>query len=666
MLMRHVPSAESTASLAPWRRLPVGAEPLPSGGGVHFRTWAPACSRLSVVIEQGPGASVESVLEPEPGDSGYFSGTVAGAAIGNLYRFRLDGKERLLPDPASRFQPEGPHGPSEVVAGGDAFDWSDKGWRGLELKGQVFYEMHIGTFTPEGTWRAATAHLESLAELGVTAIELMPVADFPGRFGWGYDGVCWFAPTRLYGRPDDFRRFVDVAHGLGLGVVLDVVYNHFGPDGCYLREFAPAYFSDKHRSEWGDSPNFDGPGCGPVREMVLANVAHWIADYRLDGLRLDATQSIVDDSRPHILSEIGRQARAAAPGRKVLIVSEDEPQRAHLMRPRDQGGHGLDMVWNDDWHHAAHVAATGQDDAYYTDYRGRAQEFVSAAKYGFLYQGQWYRWQGQRRGSPALDIEPARFVHFLANHDQVANAGFRERPHAQASPGRWRALTALLLLGPQTPLLFQGQEFAASAPFLFFADHHPGLARDVARGRGEFAAQFATLGLPEVARLLPAPHDPETFERCRLDHAERGKPGHAQTLRLHRDLLKLRRGDPCFSAQAHRGVDGAVLGADAFVLRFFGVGGDDRLLLVNLGRALHLDPAPEPLLAPCLGGTWRMAWSSQDPAYGGVGALHPERAQADRRIPGRDLPRPFDNWWLQAETAVVLAPEPPGGEGRLP
>ncbi|MBL0726510.1 malto-oligosyltrehalose trehalohydrolase [Piscinibacter sp. HJYY11] len=626
---------------------------------MSFRVWAPGHRSVDVAIERDGDVQHHALRQ---GDGGYFSGVVPGLSAGARYRYRLDGAA-AYPDPASRFQPEGPHGPSEVIDA-SRFEWTDAAWTGLPLTGQVLYELHVGTFTREGTWDAALRELPALAELGVTAIEVMPVADFPGNFGWGYDGVCWFAPSRLYGRPDDFRRFVDGAHALGLGVVLDVVYNHFGPDGCFLREFSPAYFSTTRCSEWGDTPNFDGPDAAGVRHLVLANVAHWVREYHIDGLRLDATQSIFDDSSPHIVEELAQSMREAAAPRRVLLVNENEPQHAVLVRPREHGGRGLDMVWNDDWHHSAVVAATGQDEGYYTDYRGSAQEFVSAAKYGFLYQGQWYLWQGQRRGTPALDVAPARFVHFLENHDQVANSGRGERLHQQCSPARWRALTALLLLGPQTPMLFQGQEFACSAPFLFFADHRPDLAALVLKGRREFTAQFANLASPEVQHTLAVPHEATSFEACKLDHGERAHGVHAQAWQLHRDLLALRRHDPCLRrAQHERRVDGAVLSPDAFVLRFFDDHGDDRLLVVNLGRSLHLDPVPEPLLAPPAGRRWQLQWSSQALHYGGVGTLFPDAAEADRQVPGRSLPRRFDNWHLQGDTALLLAPasssEPP-------
>jgi maltooligosyltrehalose trehalohydrolase len=324
------------------------------------------------------------------------------------------------------------------------------------------------------------------------------------------------------------------------------------------------------------------------------------------------------------------------------------------------------MIWNDDWHHSAIVAATGQDGAYFTDYRGSAAELVAAAKHGFLYQGQWYRWQAARRGTPALDVEAARFVHFLENHDQVANSGAGERPHRQTSAAKWRALTALLLLGPQTPMLFQGQEWGSGTPFVFFADHGGELARLVAKGRLEFMAQFPQYAGADAAARLPAPNDLDTFERCRLDPAERLLAGHREAWAMHRALLRLRREDAAIvRAQRERhAVDGAVLGEDAFVLRFFGAdagGAEDRLLVVNLGRTMHLDPVPEPLLAPPAGLRWSATWSSQDPAWGGMGTLAADACEADRAVPGRD-PRPFDNWRLQGETALLLAPREPETE----
>jgi maltooligosyltrehalose trehalohydrolase len=379
--------------------------------------------------------------------------------------------------------------------------------------------MHVGTFTREGTWAAAQRELAALAELGVTILEVMPVHDFAGTFGWGYDGVDLYAPTRLYGTPDDFRRFVDAAHGVGLGVILDVVYNHMGPDGCTLREYAEAYFSERYTTDWGEALNFDDALAAPVREFFVANARHWMREYRLDGLRIDAAQNIYDDSPCSILREITEAARAEAPDRHTYVIAEDEPQDSRLVRPPGEGGFGMDALWNDDWHHSAIVAATGRDEAYYTDYRGTASEFVAAAKHGFLYQGQWYKWQQHGRGTPSRDLPPSRFVHYLQNHAQVANSFRGQRLHQLTSPRELRALTALLLLGPQTPMLFQGQEFAASSPFLFFADHTAELIELVRDGRAQFLRQFASLRSSSIAPLFIDAGDAMTVERFKLDHS---------------------------------------------------------------------------------------------------------------------------------------------------
>jgi len=619
------------------RRCPIGAEVLPDGG-VHFRVWAPHCTRVDVILEDGNCGVLPLRIPLEPEAGGYFSAMVAGARAGMRYRYALDGRETAYPDPASRFQPEGPHGPSQVIDPG-TFPWTDRGWQGLCLEGQVIYEMHIGTFTHAGTWAAATAELLALAATGITVIEMMPVADFVGRFGWGYDGVNLFAPTRLYGTPDDFRRFVDQAHGLGIGVILDVVYNHLGPDGNYLSCFAEDYFTDRYQTDWGQAINFDGDRAEPVRAYFLANASYWIDEFHLDGFRFDATQNIYDTSADHILAAIVRQARQAARGRSLLFIAENEPQHVKLVQSPEQRGYGLDALWNDDFHHSAMALLSGHHEAYYTDYRGTPQEFISAIKWGFLYQGQWYTWQKQRRGTPTFGVKPATFVLFIQNHDQVANSARSLRCHTFCSPGRYRAMTALMLLAPGTPMLFQGQEFAASSPFFYFADHKPELAEQVHKGRQQFMRQFRTLSMAEKPVTPPNPADPAIFERCKLDLTERQR--HVEAYALHCDLLRLRRTDPVFLAQRPGRVDGAVLASEAFVLRFFADDGDDRLLIVNFGLDYHLNPAPEPLLAPPLNTVWHIMWSSENPRYGGDGTAPLETD---------------DNWHLPGQAAVVLAP----------
>jgi maltooligosyltrehalose trehalohydrolase len=606
------------------RRLPVGAEVQP--GGVHFRVWAPHARRVEVALHASPDA-VPSFHALDSETAGYWGGPVAEARAGMRYRYHLDGGPGL-PDPASRFQPDGARGPSEIIDPG-AFEWRDSGWQGAPLERQVVYEMHVGTFTREGTWAAAADELAELARLGVSVLEIMPVAEFPGRYGWGYDGVALYAPARVYGRPDQMRRFVDSAHAAGLAVVLDVVYNHLGPDGETLRAFSPAYYTERYENEWGKPLNFDGQSSAPVREFFIANAGYWIDEFHVDGLRLDATQQIFDGSETHVLKAITQRVREAGRGRATLIIAENEPQETALVRAAAEGGYGMDALWNDDFHHAAMVAATGRNEGYYTDYRGSAQELVSAARWGFLYQGQRYLWQKQRRGAPAFDIRPAAFVNYLQNHDQIANSGFGLRLHQLTSPGRYRALTALLLLAPGTPMLFQGQEFAASTPFLYFADHKAELAAQIRKGRAEFMAQFASIATAESQARLPDPGIAASFERCRLEFGERRD--HAAAYALHCDLLRLRREDDVFSRQGR--VEGAVLGAEAFVLRYFGGTARDRLLIVNLGRDLLLAPAPQPLLAPPANAAWRTLWSSEHPHYGGNGTP-PLEGESGWRIPG--------------------------------
>ena len=415
--------------LHPVRHFSVGAEVLPEGG-VSFRVWAPKRRAVQVVVSRDPRdrkPSIVADLQREQGSEGYFSGTVDEAAAGMFYGFRLDDASEPLPDPASRFQPQGPLGLSQIVDP-RSFKWTDAEWKGLKIQGQVIYEMHVGTLTSEGTWTAALERLPDIAEAGMTVIEVMPLADFPGQFGWGYDGVCLFAPTRLYGPADDFRQFVDRAHALGLGVILDVVYNHFGLIGCTVTEFSDDYFSRRHKNEWGSPINFDDERAGPVREFFVANVRYWIEEFHLDGFRFDATQSIFDDSESHILTEMAQAARDSAGKRSVILLAENEPQDVRLVRSADKGGHGFDALCNDDFHHTARVRLTGLTEAYYEDYRGSIDELRSVLLRGFLYQGQISQHQGKRRGSPARGVPATALIHFLQNHDQVANTGLGANP----------------------------------------------------------------------------------------------------------------------------------------------------------------------------------------------------------------------------------------------
>ena len=613
------------------RRLSAGVELL-EDGIAHARVWAPRCRTVDVLLDRGGGRDANPVRLGRDAD-GFHSGELTGVAAGDRYWFRLD-DDRNRPDPVSRWQPDGPHGPSAIVDP-TSFAWTDRAWTGVKRDGQVLYELHVGTFTPEGTWASAADRLLDLADVGITIIEMMPVADFPGRWGWGYDGVNLYAPTHLYGTPDDLRRFVDRAHGAGLGVILDVVYNHLGPDGNYLADFSLDYVTDHYKNDWGSSLNFEGPR--PARDFFVENAAYWIDEYHVDGLRLDATQDIHDASTEFVVAELTRRARAAAGSRGIYVVAENEPQAPIFVRDPSQGGYGVDALLNDDFHHCALVALTGRREAYYTDYTGSPQELVSSVKYGYLYQGQWYSWQNQARGGSALDLPPAAFVHFLENHDQVANSSFGKRAHQLTSPGRWRALTALTLLGPATPLLFQGEEFAASTPFLFFADHGGDLREAIREGRRQFLQQFPSLQDPKAAGVLPLPDDPDTFTSCKLDWRERGL--HHEALALHRDLLRLRKSDAVIGAPGR--IDGAVLGTNAFVIRYHVGERDGRLLLINLGADLDLTPLPEPLLGPPAGMRWVVRWSSDAVIYGG---------------PGDPPLQSEPTWRLHGESAVLVAP----------
>src|SRR4030095_1420725 len=619
------------------RRYPIGAE-LIGENKTHFRVWAPKGQQLDLVLEESAAKNAKRTFHPlEAEEDGYFSG-VANVGAGACYRFRVNKAENFHPDPASRFQPDGPHG-SSCVVDPTTFKWTDSRWPGVKLKGQIMYEVHVGTFTKEGTWRAAAEQLEELARIGITVIEMMPVGDFPGKFGWGYDGVDLFAPTHLYGTPDDLRAFANRAHSLGMGVILDVVYNHFGPDGNYLGVYSNSYLTRQKKNDWGDAINFDGPDSEPVREFFITNGRYWIEEFHFDGFRFDATQSILDNSDEYIVGAIGRAARNALGKRSIILVAENERQEVKLIRPRSEGGDDLDAIWNDDFHHSAVVALTGRREAYYTDYLGSPQEFISAAKYGYLFQGQPYVWQEAPRGTPTFGVPPEAFVAFIENHDQVSNTAAGERLRFQTSPGCYRAMTALLLLGPWTPLLFQGEEFGASTPFMFFTDTGDGPMREAIRkGRFEFLAQFPSLASDEVQKRLPVPSNPKVFTDSKLDFSERQKNKHFYD--MHIDLLRLRREDSRFREQKRGGIDGAVLGPKSFVLRYFSDGNrDDRLLVMNLGERQTLVPGPEPLLAPPLGLEWDTIWSSESARYGGPGVVTVATE---------------DSWILPAEAAVAL------------
>jgi maltooligosyltrehalose trehalohydrolase len=501
-------------------------------GGVRFRVVSPVAQRMEIVVEDGSGQSKLYSMSRREG--GLFEAFIDGLQAGARYRYRMDGGDTLYPDPASRFQPKGVHGPSEVIDP-NAYRWQDAGWTGVPQRELVFYELHVGTFTPEGTFEAARAKLPYLRELGVTAVELLPVAAFPGERNWGYDPAAQFAPAHPYGRPDDLRRFVDDAHRLGLAVYLDVVYNHFGPDGAYVVGLNPQMFTDHHHTPWGQAINLDDEGSAAVRAFFLENAVYWLREFHVDGFRLDATFALVDDSPKHFLAELA-EVVADVPGWRRLLIAEDPRNMRQLVEPRDRGGYGLDGIWADDFHHLVRRHLAGDHHAYYGDFSGKVQDIALTLKQGWFYTGQHAAsWNGPR-GTPTDGLKPEHFVFCLQNHDQVGNRPQGNRLSDDISLDAYRAASALLLFAPQLPLLFQGQEWATKTPFLYFTDHHPELGKLVSEGRKE---EFK--GFPAFQGDVPDPQDERSFLRSKLDWGELGKEAHAGMLALYRDLLALRR-----------------------------------------------------------------------------------------------------------------------------
>jgi maltooligosyltrehalose trehalohydrolase len=610
--------------------LPIGAQP--DVAGTRFSVWAVDRQRIEVVLYEG---NTMTAAYPLASDSGVHTGYVMGARAGVRYAYRLDGGD-VRPDPASRFQPEGVHGPSQVVDPA-AFAWTDGDWRGLSLEDLIIYELHVGTATPEGTFDALIDRLDDIRNLGVTAIEIMPVADFPGERNWGYDGVNLFAPARAYGGPEGLRRLVNAAHTHGLAVILDVVYNHLGPDGNYLRQFSQAYFTDQHHTPWGEALNFDGPGSEHVRAFFIANALYWAHEYHIDGLRLDATHAIIDDSPTHILAELAARVRESLPAdRHFLLIAENENNDPNLIRePRTENQEptsmsefsgpgsrfpiGLDGVWADDFHHQIRVALAGDRDGYYADYSGSAADIATTLRQGWFYIGQDSPHLKRPRGAPADDVPPIRFVYCIQNHDQIGNRALGERLNHDIGLDAYRAASALLLLAPYTPLLFMGQEWAASSPFLYFTDHNPELGRLVTEGRRKEFAHFTAFSGEQV----PDPQARETFLRSKLLWEERETLPHIGVLRLYHDLLRLRRTLPVLRERSRESFAVTPIGDTALALRRTGPALEDTLLLiVNLrGNLRHtFDDLPE--TTPPNGKKWMALLDTEATQYGGRGPAH--------------------------------------------
>ncbi|HEY6927845.1 MAG TPA: malto-oligosyltrehalose trehalohydrolase [Steroidobacteraceae bacterium] len=520
--------------------MPFGAE-VTSSGQVRFRLWAPAAREVDLVLHDRPDEPRLLKMEQQP--EGWFELITAEARAGTRYRYRIDGKQEV-PDPASRANPHDIQGPSRVVDPLD-FEWDDEAWRGRPWHEAVIYELHVGTFTPEGTFAAAEQKLGHLVELGVTVIELMPIADFPGQRGWGYDGVLQFAPESAYGRPEELKSFIAAAHRRGLAVMLDVVYNHFGPEGNYLHLYAPQFFTERHHTPWGAAINFDSSGSRTVRDFYLHNILYWLEEYRFDGLRFDAVHAILDDSKPNILTEIASVVRNG-PGRErhILLVLENGANHARFLGP-PAAPDTFDAQWNDDVHHCLHVILTGEKDGYYEDYTENPHAMLCRClAEGFAYQGQMSVHQGSARGEPSAHLPPTAFVNFLQNHDQIGNRAYGERIGAIArSPEALRAANAVLLLAPSPPMLFMGEEWEAPEPFPYFCDFEPGLAEKVREGRKREFARFEKFAGHEAAAALPDPTSPQTFRSACLDWSVLQQRKHADILDQTQRLLAIRRKD---------------------------------------------------------------------------------------------------------------------------
>ena len=579
----------------------------PAGDAVSFRVWAPARKEVELVLNPGSASSRRRRLTSD-GD-GMFTGTFPDVAPGDLYAYALDG-EGPFPDPASRFQPLGVHGPSAVVDP-RAYTWSDRAWRGVPMREAIIYELHVGAFTPAGSFAGVTERLPYLAELGVTVIELMPVADFPGSRNWGYDGVSLFAPSRAYGLPDDLRRLVDAAHGLGLAVLLDVVYNHFGPDGAYGSVFSPYYLSRRHRSPWGAAVNLDGEGSAHVREFFIENALHWLHEYHFDGLRLDATHGLIDDSPRHFAAELAGRARASVQDRSVLLIAEDDRNLPSIVRSPAEGGWGLDAVWADDFHHHLRRLSAGDRDGYYEDYSGVVADIVETIRQGWFYRGQYSPHRGEPRGTDPAGVPLERMVVCLQNHDQIGNRPFGRRLNHQIEPALFRALSALLLFLPETPLIFMGQEWAASTRFLFFTDHHTDLGRLVTEGRRAEFSRFEAFADPVTRTRIPDPQASSTFDDSRLVWDERTRVPHAGVLELYRTLLRLRRREAALQWSERFE---AVALDEACLALLRGTRQRDTLLLVAcLGEPRRIDLAPWRSVEPS--GRWEVVLTTEESRF---------------------------------------------------
>jgi maltooligosyltrehalose trehalohydrolase len=577
-------------------------------GGVRFRVWAPRCRSVAVHVV---GPATRDLLRMAPVGEGWFEATLEGLGAGIRYVYLLDG-ERERPDPASRAQPDGVHGPSEVVDTG-AFLWTDKDWRGLALRDMVIYELHVGTFTPEGTFDAVIPRLERLRELGITAVELMPVASFPGSRNWGYDGVALFAPQRTYGGPAGLQRLVDACHSAGLAVILDVVYNHLGPEGNYLGEFGP-YFTDRYRTPWGQAINYDGDDSREVRDFFIANALYWIREYHIDGLRLDAIHGIFDASPVHILRELNDavQQLARRLGRIVPVVAENDLNDRRVIDPVRKNGYGLAGQWTDDFHHCLHTLLTGERNGYYTDF-GSLKQLAKVYTDGFVYDGQYSSFRGRPHGTPSRDVPADQFVVCAQNHDQVGNRAKGERLSSLVGIDALKLAASAVLLAPYIPLLFMGEEYGERAPFLFFTDFEDSTLRAaVSRGRREEFTAFGWTG------EVPDPQDPSSFTRSKMNWSLQIQEPHSRLWQYYRTLLALRREHPFLGAAGKRYLDVSEVGERTLLLHRRVPAGGAAALFV-----LHFAPEACSFRLRIPPGPWRRLVDAAEERFGGVGAKSP-------------------------------------------
>lgn len=569
---------------------------------MRYRLWAPSVQNVALVV----ASDGDRTVAMQRTSDGWFECDDAASRAGTRYWYEID-SHRRVPDPAARFMPEGPHGASEVVDPA-SFAWADDRVAcRRELRELVFYELHVGTFTQEGTYAAAARHLQDLCELGITAVELMPVAQPAGVRNWGYDGVGLYAPAHAYGSPDDLKRFVAEAHATGLCVFLDVVYNHFGPEGNYLYGYAREFFDERTQTPWGAAIDYASPEHRPVRDFAIDNACYWLYEYRFDGLRLDAIETIAEDARFWLIGDLSRRARAAA-GRPLFVVVENDRNDAELLSGASPP---CDAQWNDDVHHCLHVAMTGETDGYYEDYRDAPMALLGRAlTSGFSYQGESSGFRhGRSRGTSSAGVPLVRFITFLQNHDQIGNRAFGERITALAPPEAVKAATAVLLLAPSLPLLFMGQEWGASSPFRYFCDFEPDLARRVTEGRRNEFARFAQFADAASRERIPDPSAARTFADSRLDWAEREREGHREWLELHRTLLRIRREQivPRIAGISSRDCTYQTVGRCGLRARW-GTSGGALHLEANLG-ASPCDGFPQ--MPP-----GRVIFSLQDPHFG--------------------------------------------------